>query len=92
VVLRFDGPIPAGYRAILYLNGWNMGQYGADIGPQTDFVLPAGVLHQNGPNTLAVAVIATRPSTVTTPHLIVAGTRWGGVPVRDVPAPGRRAH
>ncbi|GIM95902.1 beta-galactosidase [Paractinoplanes toevensis] len=92
VALRFDGAVPAGYRAILYLNGWNVGQYGAEIGPQTDFVLPAGVLHQNGTNTLAVAVIAARPSTVTTPHLVVAGSQWGGVRVRDVPAPDRRDH
>ncbi|GIF21868.1 beta-galactosidase GanA [Actinoplanes tereljensis] len=92
VALRFDGAIPAGYRAILYLNGWNVGQYGAAIGPQTDFVLPAGVLHQNGTNTLAVAVIAEQPSTVATPHLVVAGSQRGGVPVRDVPAPDRRNH
>ncbi|MEU4238575.1 beta-galactosidase [Actinoplanes sp. NPDC026619] len=89
VALRFAGPIPAGYRAILYLNGWNLGQYGGAIGPQTDFVLPAGVLHQNGSNTLAVAVIAAGPATVTTPQLVIKGSQRGGVPVRDVPAPAR---
>ncbi|WP_221329148.1 beta-galactosidase [Actinoplanes sp. L3-i22] len=85
VVLRFDGTPPAGYREIVYLNGWQLGQYGADLGPQTDFVLPAGLLRQAGANTLAVAVIATTPGTVATPHLAVAGVRRGGVPVRDVP-------
>lgn len=85
VALRFDGAPPAGYRVILYLNGWNMGQYGAAIGPQTDFVLPAGPLRQNGRNTLAMAVIAEKPSAVATPHLVVAGSQRGGVPVRDVP-------
>jgi hypothetical protein len=85
VALRFDGGPPAGYRAIVYLNGWQVGQYGAEIGPQTDFVLPAGVLRQDGRNTLAIAVIATTPSTVTTPHLVVAGTQRGGVRVRDLP-------
>jgi beta-galactosidase GanA len=86
VALRFDGPVPSGYRAIVYLNGWNLGQYGAAIGPQTDFVLPAGLLRQDGRNSLAVAVIAERPSTVTTPRLVVAGAHRGGVAVRDVPA------
>ncbi|GAA0459274.1 beta-galactosidase [Paractinoplanes deccanensis] len=86
VALRFPGTPPAGYRAIVYLNGWQLGQYGAAIGPQTDFVLPAGLLRQDGRNTLAIAVIATTPSTVTTPSLTVVGRHRGGVPVRDVPA------
>ncbi|WP_433307289.1 beta-galactosidase [Actinoplanes sp. CA-030573] len=85
VALRFDGAPPNRYRVILYLNGWNLGQYGAAIGPQTDFVLPAGLLRQNGRNTLAMAVIAEEPSSVATPHLVVAGSQRGGVPVPDVP-------
>jgi beta-galactosidase GanA len=84
VALRFDGAIPSGYRVIIYLNGWNLGQYGGQIGPQTDFVLPAGVLRQNGRNTLALAVIATQPSTVGLPHLVVAGSQRGGVRAHDV--------
>ncbi|WP_433383853.1 beta-galactosidase [Actinoplanes sp. CA-142083] len=86
VALRFGGAIPAGYRVIIYLNGWNLGQYGAAIGPQTDFVLPAGLLRQNGRNTLALAVIAEQTSTVATPQLVVVGSQRGGVPVHDVPA------
>ncbi|MEV6344372.1 beta-galactosidase [Actinoplanes sp. NPDC051851] len=80
IVLRFPGAPPTGYRAVVYLNGWQLGQYGAEIGPQTDFVLPAGPLRQNGPNTLAIAVIATAPSTVGAPELAVVGTQRGGVP------------
>jgi hypothetical protein len=78
VALRFDGPVPAGYRAVLFLNGWNIGQYGADIGPQTDFVLPAGPLREHGTNTLAIAVIATGQATVSTPHLVVLGMHRRG--------------
>ncbi|HXM55159.1 MAG TPA: beta-galactosidase [Candidatus Dormibacteraeota bacterium] len=44
------------YRVLVFLNGWNMGQYAADIGPQHTFVLPNGVLDPHGPNTLALAV------------------------------------
>ena len=91
VVLRFAGPPPAGYRAIVYLNGWQLGQYGAAIGPQTDFVLPAGVLREDGRNSLALAVIATEPAAVATPRLVVAGAQRGGVPVQVVPAPDRLA-
>ena len=81
VALRFDGTPPAGYRALLFLNGWNIGQYGADIGPQTDFVLPAGLLRGHGQNTLALAVVAADPATVTAPHLVVLGAQRGGVPM-----------
>ena len=41
---------------LVFLNGWNMGQFAADIGPQHTFVLPNGVLDPHGANTLALAV------------------------------------
>jgi hypothetical protein len=44
------------YRVLIFLNGWNMGQYIADVGPQHTFVLPDGVLNTDGRNTLALAV------------------------------------
>jgi beta-galactosidase GanA len=84
IALRFDGAPPAGQRTTLFLNGWNLGQYSADIGPQTDFVLPAGLLREHGENTLALAVIAERPGEVRPARLVVAGAQRGGVAVRDV--------
>jgi beta-galactosidase GanA len=87
VLLRFGGPPPAGYRVMVFLNGWNVGQYSGGIGPQTDFVLPAGLLHQNGANTFALAVLAQEPSVLGPVSLAVAGTQRGGVPVTDVNAP-----
>jgi arginine exporter protein ArgO len=72
----------------LFLNGWNLGQYSASIGPQTDFVLPAGLLRQDGRNTLALAVIAQEPSALGAVSLVSLGTQRGGVPVSDVAAPG----
>ncbi|HEX6472978.1 MAG TPA: beta-galactosidase [Streptosporangiaceae bacterium] len=87
VALRFGGEIPQGARVIFFLNGWNLGQYGADIGPQTDFTLPAGLLRQHGGNTLALAVIAERDASVAPPGLVVAGTQRGGDSVSDVPSP-----
>ena len=52
-----DDPTRA-YRVQLFLNGWNLGQYINDVGPQHTFVLPNGVLDPHGSNTLALAVLA----------------------------------
>ncbi len=43
------------YRALIYLNGWLLGRYINDLGPQTLFSLPAGILNPNGHNQLAIA-------------------------------------
>jgi beta-galactosidase GanA len=56
VALRFDGT--GRYRVLLFVNGWQMGEFTADAGPQREFVLPAGVLRERGRNTLALAVVA----------------------------------
>jgi beta-galactosidase GanA len=46
------------YRAQIFLNGWNVGQYVNGVGPQSTFVLPTGLLNLNSANTLAIAVLA----------------------------------
>ena len=43
-------------RVLIFVNGWNMGQFIAHIGPQRVFVLPPGILNPNGQNTIALAV------------------------------------
>jgi beta-galactosidase GanA len=45
------------YRAQIFLNGWNVGQYVNGVGPQSTFVLPTGLLNLNESNTLAIAVL-----------------------------------
>ncbi|MFD8500686.1 beta-galactosidase [Amycolatopsis sp. NPDC059657] len=55
VALRF-GERPGKYRVLVFLNGWNMGQY-VNPGAQHDFVLPAGIL--KNANTLSLAVVST---------------------------------
>jgi beta-galactosidase GanA len=87
VALRFGGGISQGARAMFFLNGWNLGLYGADIGPQTDFALPAGLLRQHGRNTLALVVIAEHDASLGPLSLVTAGAQRGGVPVSDVPSP-----
>ncbi|MEU4769893.1 beta-galactosidase [Actinosynnema sp. NPDC023794] len=55
--LRFEDATARGYRVLIFVNGWNMGQCLNDVGPQREFVLPNGVLRDH--NTLTFAVIAT---------------------------------
>lgn len=44
------------YRAEIYVNGWDMGNYVNYKGPQHSFPIPNGVLNPNGDNTIAIAV------------------------------------
>lgn len=90
LTLRDDDPARA-YRVQLFLNGWNMGQYINDVGPQHTFVLPNGVLNTRGPNTLALAVLSdgTTESGPGKVELTLLGRAAGGVPVTLVDSPGR---
>jgi beta-galactosidase GanA len=56
VGLRFTDDPARHYRALIYLNGWQIGRYINDTGPQRSFPLPAGLLRIDGRNTLAIAV------------------------------------
>ncbi|MFD5077706.1 beta-galactosidase [Streptomyces sp. NPDC058371] len=85
-----DDPARA-YRVQIFLNGWNMGQYINDVGPQHTFVLPNGVLRTRGANTLALAVLSdgTTPSGPGEVTLTLLGSAAGGVPVTPADSPGR---
>ena len=84
VGLRFGGT--GAYRVLFYLNGWQLGQFTADVGPQREFVLPAGILRGHGRNTLAMAVVALDESTLGPVSLVTLGNATGGVPVETVPS------
>jgi hypothetical protein len=43
-------------RALIFVNGWNLGQFIAHVGPQRVFVIPPGILDPHGDNTIALAV------------------------------------
>lgn len=80
----------ANYRALIFVNGWNVGQYIADVGPQHTFVVPNGILDPHGQNTIALAVTSdggagNGPEKVAFTDL---GTVRGGVPVHQNAAPG----
>jgi hypothetical protein len=44
------------YRALLYVNGWEIGDYVNYKGPQTSFPVPNGILNPHGKNTIDIAV------------------------------------
>ncbi|MEU6420665.1 glycoside hydrolase family 35 protein [Streptomyces spiralis] len=91
VGLTLDDDPNRAWRAQIFLNGWNMGQYINDVGPQHTFVLPNGILRTRGTNTLALAVLSER-TTLSGPgqvRLTLLGSAAGGVPVTPVPSPGR---
>jgi beta-galactosidase GanA len=80
----------ANYRALIFVNGWNMGQYIANVGPQHTFVVPNGVLDPRGVNTLAIAVTSDGGpgNGLERVALTNLGTARGGVPVRLDRSPG----
>ncbi|GAA4135107.1 beta-galactosidase [Actinomadura keratinilytica] len=88
LTLRFGGGSGAAHRVLIYVNGWSLGEY-VSGGPQRDFTLPAGILRQHGDNTLALAVVAEGRAAVGPVSLNAAAVHRGGVPVSDVPSPGR---
>ncbi|MEG8275596.1 glycoside hydrolase family 35 protein [Streptomyces sp. AHA2] len=86
VGLVLDDDPERAYRVQVFLNGWNLGQYLNDVGPQHTFVLPNGILRTRGANTLALAVLsdgttASGPGQV---RLTLLGAAAGGVPVKPV--------
>ena len=85
----------ADYRALIFVNGWNMGQYIANVGPQHTFVIPNGVLNPDGQNTLALAVTSDGGpgNGLEKVALTNLGTVRGGVPVQMDRSPSlERAH
>jgi beta-galactosidase GanA len=83
VGLRFDGS--GAYRVLIFVNGWQLGQFTADLGPQREFVLPAGILREHGKNSLALAVVAQDEARLGPVSLVAQGNYRGGVPIVNVP-------
>ncbi|KAF8074062.1 glycoside hydrolase family 35 protein [Lyophyllum atratum] len=77
----FQEPLGQPYRALLFVNGWNMGKRVGNLGPQAKFPVHEGILDYNGVNTVAVALWAMTPGVPVTPDLQLAidGVYDGGV-------------
>jgi beta-galactosidase GanA len=76
------------YRAQIYVNGWLLGRYVNDVGPQHVFSLPTGILRANGTNTIAIAAWGTDSSGgLGTVELVSYYSVAGGVTVSNVDSP-----
>ncbi|MES5821351.1 beta-galactosidase [Streptomyces sp. RG80] len=86
IALTLDDDPERAYRVDIFLNGWNMGQYVNDVGPQHAFVLPNGILRTRGANTLALAVLSdgTTEAGPKDVRLTLLGAATGGVTVRNL--------
>jgi beta-galactosidase GanA len=88
-----NGPSGADYRAFVFVNGWLIGRYVDNTGPQYKFYVPAGVLNEHGPNTLAIAVWGLDASGGGLPavSLAAAGNQASPLRVRPVDSPAYNA-
>ncbi|WP_326573666.1 beta-galactosidase [Streptomyces sp. NBC_00481] len=77
-----------GYRAQIFVNGWLIGRYLPDTGPQTRFVIPKGILREQGSNTIALAVWSTEAGAGPgSAKLVDLGATAGGIRIGPVAAP-----
>jgi beta-galactosidase GanA len=87
--IRIDDDPARHYRAQIYLNGWLIGRYINDLGPQHSFPVPAGILRTSGRNTIAIAVWgADAAAGLGSVRLEAYGGQAGGLPTGAVAAPG----
>ncbi|TPG14203.1 beta-galactosidase [Sphingomonas koreensis] len=61
--LEIKDPPGRHYRATIFVNGWQMGNYIADLGPQHSFPVPNGVIDPHGKNSITIAVWKTDDTT-----------------------------
>ena len=81
------------YHLRIYVNGWHMGLYVNNVGPQTNYVVPNGILNTAGPNTITIASISFADGTggLGALSLTLLGNLLGGVPVSLVDSPTYQA-
>lgn len=91
IALRIHDLVPHHYRAIVFVNGWQIGRYISDVGPQTDFELPSGLLNPRGENTVAIAAWSTaHDGGLGEVSLVMQGNYRTSLEQRAVEAPGYR--
>jgi len=87
VGLRFTDDPARHYRVLIFVNGWQVGQYVNDLGPQRVFTLPQGILRHQGVNTIALAVWSADAATAGLGQvsLTALGNHTTPIRVRDLP-------
>ncbi|MCK6210160.1 beta-galactosidase [Georgenia sp. EYE_87] len=85
---RFDAGRSDRARTVMFVNGWNVGTWVGNVGPQTRFTIPSGFLDMDGTNEIAIAVTAEEadhgPDAVS---LVQVGSMTGSVPAEQNEAP-----
>ncbi|KAE8380239.1 glycoside hydrolase superfamily [Aspergillus bertholletiae] len=69
------------YRCQLYVNGFQFGKFVNNLGPQTDFPVPEGILNYNGINHIAVTLWGLDGGAALGPkglHLVASRPIWSG--------------
>ena len=95
--VQVGGPGPgagtADYRAFIYVNGWLIGRYVNNVGPQHQFYVPAGILNDQGQNTIAIADWGLDSTTggLDQVSLVAAGDQATSLRVPPVASPGYNA-
>ena len=70
ITFNFDNGTATGdYRALLYVNGFQYGKYIQNLGPQTEFPVPEGILNYDGDNWIGISVWALDDSGAKVPGL-----------------------
>jgi beta-galactosidase GanA len=84
------GPGGQNFQTLIYLNGWLIGRYINNLGPQNTFYLPQGLLRTDGRNTLAIAEwsLADGAGGLGGVSLVPYEILRGGIPVQTVASPG----
>ena len=83
-------PVP-NYRAQVFVNGWQFGEYVNNLGPQHSFPVPQGILDYHGNNTIAVSLWALDPAGAKIDDLrleAAPSVQWGYPEPRVVESPG----
>ena len=87
--IQINDTTSSAYRALIFVNGWQMGIYVNNLGPERIFPIPTGILNPNGENTIAIAVWGEQGGSggLGAVTLFEYGNFSGGVPIQLVPAP-----
>ncbi|TDL19485.1 glycoside hydrolase family 35 protein [Rickenella mellea] len=56
ISVHFTRTPSSNYRSVLYVNGWQFGRFVSNLGPQTVYPIPEGILNHRGSNTLVVTI------------------------------------
>lgn len=70
-VVFHDAENVPSYRAFIFINGWQFGRYVSNMGPQTYFPVPEGIINHRGENWIGLVVWAI--DTPVTPNLKLEG-------------------